>query len=467
MTQPAFKARIAAALDDAFLQQALDRNYTRRVASRAQAFAALPQAEAVRDRGRAIRLETLRRLDHYLQQFTANVEANGGRVHWAADAAEAQRLVLAIVRGARASGGLVAKSKSMVTEEVDLNHALEADGVRVVETDLGELIVQLRGETPAHIITPAVHLRREDVAELFAREFGMPPTLDVEAMTAVARRELRGVYFGADVGLTGVNFGVADTGAICVVTNEGNADLAMSAPRVHVALMGLERLVPTLADLEVMLRLLPRSATAQTITSYVSLVSGPRRPGEPDGPDEFHVVLVDNGRAAALGGRLAEALLCIRCGACLNVCPIFREIGGHGYGSVYSGPIGAVVSPALFGSEFNELADASTLCGACRDICPVRIDIPKMLLEVRARNVGARRPGPPAWLRWGMRLYAWVMASPARYRAAQLLGAAASRLAARGGLIRRLPPPLDAWTARRDFPAVPRRSFRARWRRRQ
>ncbi len=465
MSQPLapFADRIHTSLKNPVLQLALDRNAERRVAGRNQRFAELPDSEAVRDRGRAIRLQTLAKLDQYLEQFTANVERNGGHVHWAATADEARRIILDLVRGAARPGAapVVAKSKSMVSEEIHLNAALEQAGARVVETDLGEFIIQLRGETPSHIITPAVHLRREDVSDLFHERFGAPPTLDVEQMTAVARRELRQVYFAADVGLTGVNFGVAETGTIVIVTNEGNADLTKDVPRVHIALMGLERLVPTLADLEVMLRLLPRSATAQKASSYVSLVNGPRQAGEPDGAEAFHLVLVDNGRSAMLGGELAEALLCIRCGACLNVCPIFREIGGHGYGAVYSGPIGSVVSPALFGAEFNELANASTLCGACRDICPVRIDIPSMLLAVRHRHVRAGQP--PAWLRWGIRAFALAMRSPALYRIGQFFAGLGTGLLARDGYLRWLPPPADAWTRRRDFPAFARRTFRSRW----
>jgi L-lactate dehydrogenase complex protein LldF len=469
MTEPntRFSDRIARSLSNPVLQIALDRNAERRIAGRNQRFAELPNAEAVRDRGRAIRLETLSRLDHYLEQFAANVEKNGGHVHWATDADEARRIVLDIIQASapNSNSKLVAKSKSMISEEIHLNQALEAAGGRVVETDLGEFIVQLRGEPPAHIITPAVHLRREDVSDLFHAHFGMEPTLDVGQMTALAQRQLRQVYFSADVGITGVNFGVAEAGAITIVTNEGNADLSKDVPRVHIALMGIERIVPTLADLEVMLRLLARSATAQKMSSYVSIVSGPRKRNEPDGPDEFHVVLVDNGRSRALGTELAESLLCIRCGACLNVCPVFRELGGHGYGAVYSGPIGSVVSPALFGSEFNELANASTLCGACRDICPVRIDIPTMLLAVRRRGVEAGQP--PAWLKLGMRAWAAAMSSQALYESGQFFAALASGLMARDGQIHQLPPPLNAWTQRRDFPAFPADSFRARWKKRQ
>lgn len=458
-----FADRIEKSLTNPVLQAALDRNAERRVAGRNLRFAELPAGEAVRDRGRAIRLETLSKLDQYLEQFTANVTQNGGRVHWAATAAEARQIILRIVQRAARPGvqPVVAKSKSMISEEIHLNPALEQAGMQVVETDLGEFIIQLRGETPSHIITPAVHLRREDVAELFQDRFGMEPTLDVERMTAVAQRELRRVYYRADVGITGVNFGVAETGTIAIVTNEGNADLSKDVPRVHVALMGLERLVPTLADLEVMLRLLPRSATAQKMSSYVSLVNGPRLAGEPDGAEEFHLVLVDNGRSLALGSELAEALLCIRCGACLNVCPVFREIGGHGYGAVYSGPIGSIVSPALFGAAFNELANASTLCGACRDICPVRIDIPAMLLAVRARHVRAGQA--PAWLALGLKAWAVGLSSPALYHLAQTAAGLGSPLFAQEGYIRRLPPPLNAWTGRRDFPVFARETFRQRW----
>ena len=466
-----FQTRIDKALHNETLQIALDRNAERRIAGRNAAFDSLPNAEDVRDRGRAIRIEALSHLDRYLDQFASQVEASGGQVHWAADAAEARDIILQLAREAaarrpdgRAGPPIIAKGKTMISEEIGLNHAMEAAGMQAVETDLGEFIVQLRHETPSHLITPAVHLRREDVSDLFHEQFGMPPTLDVTKMTAVARSELRRKFFSADLGLSGVNFGVAETGTLTIVTNEGNGRLCTTVPRIHVALMGIERLVPTLADLEVMMRLLPRSATAQKITSYVNMLTGPRRAGESDGPEELHVVLLDNGRSRALGGELAESLMCIRCGACLNVCPVYREIGGHAYGAVYGGPIGSVVSTALFGTEFNELANASTLCGACRDVCPVRIDIPTMLLAVRGRYVASGQP--PAWLKIGIAGWAWTMGGTVRYKLAQRFAALGTRLLARHGRIRALPPPLDAWTRRRDFPTFAGQTFRDRWRQR-
>jgi L-lactate dehydrogenase complex protein LldF len=467
-----FEAGITAGLNNPTLQIALDRNAERRIAGRNLVFADLPQAEDVRDRGRAIRINTLARLDEYLTQFAANVERNGGTVHWAADAAEAREIIFSLLKASvngrpagQAGPPVVAKSKTMISEEIGLNHALAAAGAQAIETDLGEFIVQLRGEVPSHLITPAVHLRREDVSELFQTRFAMPPTLDIQQMTRVAEVELRRAFFTADVGLSGVNFGVAETGTLTLVTNEGNGRLCTTVPRVHIALMGIERLVPTLADLEVMLRLLPRSATAQKLTSYTSLLSGPRRAGEPDGPEELHVVLLDNGRSRALGGELAESLMCIRCGACLNVCPVFREIGGHAYGSTYGGPIGSVVSTALFGTEFSQLANASSLCGACKDVCPVRIDIPTMLLAVRAQYRAAGKA--PGWLRLGIAGWAWTMAGTSRYKLAQKLAAFGTRLLGRDGRLRRLPPPLDRWTRRRDFPVFAGATFRDRWRKRQ
>ncbi len=458
-----FQRRISAALANPSLQVALDRNSARRMGGRSLAFDSLPEAEAVRDRARAIRLETLARLDFYLEQFAARLEERGVKVHWAPDAASARRIIVALAQ----EGGVqvVAKSKSMVSEEIDLNRALLEAGVRPVETDLGEFIVQLRGETPSHIIAPAIHLRREEVAQTFQQHLGMAPTLNVTEMTVAARQALRQTFLTAEMGLSGVNFGVAETGTLCLVTNEGNGRMVTSVPRIHVALMGLERLVPRLEDLDVMLKVLARSATGQKLTVYTSLLNGPRRPSEPDGPEELHVILLDNGRSRTLASELAESLLCIRCGACLNVCPVYREIGGHAYGSVYAGPIGSVLSSAFEGADaFGHLAHASTLCGACQEVCPVRIDLPRMLLAVRGEHV--QQAPQPAWLSYGIRLYAWAASDIRRFQLAQSWAAFATGLLARGGWVRRLPGPLGRWTATREFPAFARETFRARYARR-
>ena len=396
-------------------------------------------------------------------------------MHRAADAGEAAQIVLNIVSGHGAR--LVAKSKTMVGEEIDINRHLEETGVRVVETDLGEYIVQLRGERPAHIITPAVHLSRVDVARTFHEKLGMPLTDDIPTMTAVARRVLRQTFLEAGVGISGVNFGVAETGALCLITNEGNGRMVTTLPPVHIALMGIERLVPTLDDLALMLSLLPRSATGQKLTVYTSLIHGPRRPGEVDGPLERHLVLLDNGRSAMRRSKLAEALYCIRCGACLNACPVFREIGGHAYVGAhgeptpYPGPIGSVISPALFGlPEFGQLARASSLCGACKEACPVDIDLPALLLRVRAGETTSQPPAAspppaqaaPAGLKLGLRLFAWMAASPRRFALAQRLAWAAGRIASPASGWLRLPA-FTGWGYSRDFPRPASRPFRLRW----
>jgi L-lactate dehydrogenase complex protein LldF len=458
----AFHQRVQASLANPFLQIALDNNAERRKAGMQQSFTALGvDPDELRRRARAIRQHTLDNLDAVLTEFVANVRAHGFQVHWARDAAEAQAHILEIAQAWQAR--TVAKSKSMVSEEIHLNHALEQANLRVVETDLGEFIVQLRKETPSHIITPAVHLRREDVAETFNQLLDMPYTTDIRAMNDVAHHELRQVFLTAEVGFSGVNFGVAETGTLVLVTNEGNGRMCTTVPPVHIALMGIERLLPTLEDLDLMLQLLPRSATGQKLSTYTSLIQSPRQANDPDGPQERHLVLVDNGRRQVAAGALAEILLCIRCGACLNTCPVFREIGGHAYASAYSGPIGAVISPALFGAaEFGHLAKASTLCGACVETCPVHIDFPSLLLRVRDQYVRAV-PQPLEW-RLGMRLFAWAVARPQVYRLGQKLAALGTRLIARqDGWIRRLPPPLNGWTDARDFPAFSPRTFRERF----
>lgn len=457
-----FQAKVRKALADAHLQDALDRNAGRRRQAWESAFATLPDAAAARREARRIREDSLDRLTDLLPVFRRRLEENGFRVHQAADSAEACSLVLDIARSHQARR--VVKSKSMLSEEIGLNGVLERAGLEVVETDLGEYIVQLRGEPPSHITAPAIHLRREEVGATFAERLGVPYVAEVEAITAVARRILRSKFFEADIGISGVNFGVAETGTLCLVTNEGNGRMVATLPPVHIALMGLERLVPTLADLARLLLVLPRAATGQILTSYVSLLNGPRRPGDAEGPVERHLVLVDNGRQRMRESPLAEALLCIRCGACLNACPVYQEIGGHAYGSIYPGPIGSVLSPGLLGLKaYGHLAMASTLCGACREACPIDIDLPRMLLAVRAEKVSLGDRTRRGW-RATIRAFSWAMTSPRRYRWAQAVARVSSAvLPRRRGWITKLPPPLSAWSRHRDFPPVARRPFRDRW----
>ena len=456
-----FYDRVEDALANRQQRAAFDRASTRFSELRRVALDGLPEAEAVRDRARLIRAHTVAHLDRYLAQFETAVTAAGGRVHWAEDAAAATRIVVDI---ARAGGvALAVKSKSMVSEEIHLNAALEAAGVTVVESDLGEYIIQLAGETPSHIITTVIHKTKEACGVVLHEKAGLPLTDDPAEMTAGVRERMRRVFLAADMGISGVNFGVAETGTICLVTNEGNGRMTTTLPRVHVAVMGIERLVPTLADLGVMLQVLARSATGQKLSVYTSLITGPRRPGERDGPDEFHVVLVDNGRSRVLGTEVAETLYCIRCGACLNACPVYRQIGGHAYGSVYPGPVGAVLTPALAGlGPWRELPHASSLCGACREVCPVRIDIPRLLLALRRE--GDESGYTPRWIRTGMAAYRALAVRPVFFNWAVRLAAFATRLLARGGWLRRLPPPLSAWTGARDFPAFAARPFSAQLR---
>jgi L-lactate dehydrogenase complex protein LldF len=355
----------------------------------------------------------------------------------------------------------------MAAEEIHLNHALEQQGLQVAETDLGEYIIQLAGETPSHIIAPAIHKTREQIGALFEQHLGMPHTQDIPTMAQTARRSLRQRFLRADMGISGVNFGIADSGAVTLVTNEGNGRLTTTVPRIHVAIMGIERVVESLDDLGVLLQVLARSATGQKLSVYTSMVSGPARPGEPDGPEEFHLVLLDNGRSRILGGQYAESLLCIRCGACLNICPVYQTIGGHAYGGVYSGPIGAVLTPLLEPElrDVHYLPQASSLCGACQDVCPVRIAIPDMLLRLRADAVQAGK----ADLTEQIAMAGWktTMLSPSLYRASGRLASAATRLIGRKGRVRRLPPPLSAWTNQRDFPTFAPKSFNDLWEERQ
>ena len=433
-------------------------------AGRKSAEARYAGMEDERDTARQIRLHTLANLDTYLQRFSEAVESTGGAVHWAHDADEANDIIIGIVKteGARTA----VKSKSMVTEEIELNDALVDRGVEVVETDLGEFIIQLAGEKPSHIIAPVMHKTRQDVGKLFSRELGMDYTDDPRKLNAAARRHLRRKFLRADVGISGVNFGIAETGSIALVTNEGNGRLSTTAPRVHIAVMGMERIVPTFRDLAVMLNVLARSATGQTLTSYTTVVTGPRRLHDPDGPDELHIVILDNGRSAVLGGSTADVLGCIRCGACLNVCPVYKVTGGHAYGATYSGPIGAVLNPSLLGlNEYGDLAYASSLCGACLEACPIRIDLPSMLVHLRGTYAGAGLDH--RGLRRAVKLYAKVATRPSVFRAALRVGGQLGRIPKQtDGWVTSLPWIGSDWTDHRNLPAPNRVPFHQRWRKR-
>lgn len=454
-------------LADAHLEEAYRSSTMRLYTHRLKAMAEVPGFERLRERGRDIKREVMAHLDEYLVQFAENVERNGGKVHWARTAGEASATVVEIAKQAGAEE--VVKAKTMVGEEIELNRALEAAGIRAVETDLGELIVQLAGERPAHIVAPAIHKTRQDVSELFVSHLQSERTIEPERLTAIARHAMREVFSKARMGLSGANFAVAETGTVVVIENEGNIRYSTTAPRVHVALVGIEKIIPRIADLGVFLRLLGRSGTGQKLTVYTSLLTGPRRPGE-DGPDEMHVVLIDNGRVRTFEDeKMREALHCIRCGACLNACPVYRKIGGHAYGWVYSGPIGALITPQFTGlTGARDLPFASSLCGACREVCPVKINIPDLLLHLRAEaqeKTRAPKPaGSPVSERTAMRLWAWVMKHPVVYSVAGRLARLGQSLFARQGWVRRFPVfPLSRWTEGRDFPALAPRSFRSRW----
>ncbi len=464
VTSDRFADGVRRSVGDRQLQDALGRAITRFADHRREAFAEFEEGDTLRDLARDLKAHVLARLDRYLLELSESVARAGGEVHFAADAAEARRVIVDLVRHYDARR--VVKSKSMTTEEIGLNQALEEAGVETVETDLGEYIIQLAGETPYHIIAPALHKTKEQVTELFTDKLGSPPLTEIEELTQEARRHLRDRFRRADLGISGVNFAVAETGTVAIVENEGNARLTTTLPRVHIAVMGMEKVIPDFNSLAVFLKLLARSATGQKMSSYVSLLTGLRREGEEDGPEAFHLVVLDNGRSRLLADpELRESLGCIRCGACLNVCPVYRYAGGHSYGWVYSGPIGAVITPTLVGREnAAQLPFASSLCGACRDVCPVRIDLPRMLLAQR-RKIAAEAPGKRAE-RVAMRLYGAATAKASRYRWAGRALYLVSRLfGAKTGWWR--PPFLSGWTQQRDFPAPARESFRQRWAKRQ
>jgi L-lactate dehydrogenase complex protein LldF len=439
-------------LADTHTQEALDSSTARLMGHRLEAWSALPDVEELRQRAHDARMRVIDDLDRHVAEFSAALTAVGGKAYTARTAEDACSYVADVCRGAGAT--LAAKSKSMVSEEIGLNEALEAVGVKAVETDLGEYILQLAGEHPVHIVAPAIEKTAEDVAVLLGEVEGHDVPADLEALTRAARRQLREAFVQAEVGITGANFGVCQTGSIVLVTNEGNGRLVSALPRVHVVLMGMERLVATLDDLSVCLRLLARSGTGQKLTTYTTLLTGPRRAGEHDGPDELHVVILDNGRSGLVGGRYREMLACIRCGACLNVCPVYRRTGGAAYGPVYSGPMGAVLAPLLVGLErAPALPHASSLCGACTDACPVKIPLHELLLELRAdlvdEGVASRRE------RLAFSLWSLAWSRPLGYRLSTALARLGQPLAGRVG-------PGRAWSNGRVLPRLARRRYRDR-----
>jgi L-lactate dehydrogenase complex protein LldF len=433
-------------------------------AKRARVVSELPDWEELRSAGQAIKAATMRDLGRYLVQLEAAVQDRGGVVHWARDANEANAIVTRLTREAGATE--VVKVKSMATDEIGLNDALADAGIAAYETDLAELIVQLGHDRPSHILVPAIHRNRAEIRQIFLREMAdADPALTDEprALAEAARLHLRRKFLSATVGVSGANFAIAETGTLCVVESEGNGRMCLTLPQTLITVMGIEKVIPTWADLGVFLQLLPRSSTGERMNPYTSMWTGVT-PG--DGPQAVHLILLDNGRTAALAdpaGR--DALHCIRCSACLNVCPVYERTGGHAYGSVYPGPIGAVLSPQLTGIEDNPtLPYASSLCGACYDACPVKINIPELLVHLRARHVAeSERTGHvPSAEAFAMAAASWVMGDPRRFRAAQRAGRI-GRVISKGGRITALPPPLSGWTKARDAPEPPAQTFRQWW----
>ncbi|MGD0389232.1 MAG: LutB/LldF family L-lactate oxidation iron-sulfur protein [Tepidisphaeraceae bacterium] len=457
-----FQTLSVEAAGDERLKNALGANTMRQYQGRQQRMLELPDADGLRSLAGQIKQHALDHLDFYLEQLRSSVQRNGGQVHFADDGDAAKRIIAEIAKESGCTR--VIKSKSMASEEIELAHFLKDSGLDLVETDLGEFIIQLSHDKPSHLVAPIMHKDRASIARLFSEYFRTPYNEDPPTLTAQARAFLRDKFRHADLGITGGNFLIAETGQVCVVENEGNVRQSVTTPRVLISLVGIEKLVPRLADLGVMLKLLARSATGQPMTVYTSIFGGPRGAGEKDGPEQFHLVLLDNGRTEILAnGEYRQTLRCIRCGACLNACPVYRKIGGHAYGSVYPGPIGALITPLFQGlGKFKDLPQASSLCGACYEACPVKIDIPRLLINLRRDIHGQRLSG--AWERLIYKSWARAMKSPSMYR---LIGAAQKfelrRRAHKTGWIRNLPRFLAGWTRVRDLPAPARRTFHQVW----
>ena len=465
-TSPQFKQNAARALADAQLQKALGNVKQGFIDKRQQAAAKLPEFEALRDSARDIKNHTLEHLDLYLEAYEEKVKASGGHVHFARNADEARAVILGICREAGAR--TVTKGKSMISEEIGINHHLEAHGITPVETDLGEYIIQLRNELPSHIIAPAVHLNATQVEQDFRRVHkNLDPKRDLSEpvqLLTEARAVLRERFLAADVGITGANFLVAETGTSIIVTNEGNGDLTQILPKTHIVLASIEKLVPTLEDVSQLLRVLARSATGQELSVYTTFSTGPRRPTDADGPENYHVVILDNGRSSMLGTSFEEMLRCIRCGACMNHCPVYHAVGGHAYGWVYPGPMGAVFTPTLIGvDKAGHLPNASTFCGRCESVCPVRIPLPKLMRHWREREF--ERHLTPATVRSGLGVWGFFAKRPALYRLATRAAMGVLGLAGRQRGRFTWLPLSKGWTKYRDFPAPQGETFQARWKR--
>ena len=464
ITSPSFKDNARQAMADADLQRALGNVEKGFIEKRAKVVAKLPEFEDLRDSARDIKNHTLAHLDLYLEHYEKKVTEAGGKVHWAADAEEARKAILDICKSVGAKR--VTKGKSMISEEIALNAAMEASGIEVVETDLGEYIIQLRGEHPSHIIAPAVHVNKDQVEADFRRVHSqLPPERNLDApesLLAEARGILREKFLSADVGITGANFLIAETGTSIIVTNEGNGDLTQILPRIHIVIASLEKIVPTLEDVSQILRVLARSATGQEFSVYTTLSTGPKRAEDPDGPEEYHVVLLDNGRSSMIGTEFQDMLRCIRCGACMNHCPVYHAVGGHAYGWVYPGPMGSVLTPSLIGVEKGgQLPNASTFCGRCESVCPMRIPLPKMMRHWREREF--ERHLSPSAVRWGLGAWAYAAKRPKFYQLVTRIGALALNLASRNKGALRWWPLAGGWTKYRDLPAPQGKTFQQMW----
>ena len=463
-TSKHFKDNAHRALQNAQLQKALGHTRTGFIERRAQAASRLPEFDALRDSARDIKSHVLAHLDLYLEAYERQVIASGGHVHYARTSEEAAKIIVDLCqeRGARS----VTKGKSMVSEEINLNHALEKAGIKAIETDLGEYIIQLRKETPSHIIAPAIHLNKDQIEADFRKAHThLSPDRDLSQaphLLEEARAILRQQFLGADVGITGANFLIAETGSSVIVTNEGNGDLTQILPKTHIVIASIEKLVPTLEDAAQLLRVLARSATGQDMSVYTTLSTGPRRQDDPDGPQDYHVVLLDNGRSAMLGGEFNDMLRCIRCGACMNHCPVYHAVGGHAYGWVYPGPMGAVLTPSLIGVEQSApLPNASTFCGRCEEACPVRIPLPKLMRHWREREF--ERHLTPAVARYGLAFWALFAKRPRLYRTATSLAMPLLALAAGDKGVFSSLPFARGWTEQRDLPAPQGRTFQEQW----